>query len=104
MKNYRPSSSFAIRVILSRFFSVGIAACLVGYTLLMVSTISLINERKDIQASIRSSQVAISDLEIRYFELAKSIDTETIKNLGFTHTTTPYFAYTQPEHRTVALR
>lgn len=91
------------RVLASRGLGVFAAGCIVVYMVLMVQTISLINERKDIRGSIRDAQVAISDLEVNYFELAQSIDEETIKDLGFTESVIPVFAYTTPEHPTVAL-
>lgn len=97
------TSSFKTRVLVSRLLTVGIGVCIASYMILMVSTISLINQRKDIRGSIRNAQVAISDLEVRYFDFAKSIDQNVITNLGFTHSTVPVFAYTHPENATVAL-
>jgi hypothetical protein len=63
----------------------------------------LINERKDIRAEIRDTQVAISDSEVKYFELAQSIDKNVIASLGFTESTVPVFAYTHPDYPTVAV-
>jgi predicted RND superfamily exporter protein len=97
------TNSFKTRVWLSRFLTTGIGICVMSYIFLMVSTISLINERKEVRVDIRDAQVAISDLEVRYFDLAKSIDKDIIANLGFTHSTVPVFAYTYPENTTVAL-
>lgn len=91
------------RAIISRSLSVIAVGCVVVYMVLMVRTISLINERKDIRAEIRNTQVAISDSEVRYFELAQSIDKSVIESLGFTESTVPVFAYTHPDYPTVAL-
>ncbi|HQV64948.1 MAG TPA: hypothetical protein PKZ56_01835 [Candidatus Paceibacterota bacterium] len=91
------------RMIISRSLSFIAAGCIVVYMVLMVRTISLINERKDIRAEIRNTQVAISDSEVRYFELAQSIDKKVIENLGFTESTVPVFAYTHPDYPTVAV-
>lgn len=92
------------RAIISRGLSAMAVGCIVVYMVLMVQTISLINERKDIRNSIRNAQVAISDLEVRYFDLAKSIDQNVITDLGFTESVVPVFAYTHPDYPTVALR
>ena len=97
------NSSLFNRVNIARGLSAIAAGCIVVYMVLMVQTISLINERKDIRASVRDAQVAISDLEVHYFELAQSIDEKTIADLGFTESVIPVFAYTSPEHPTVAL-
>lgn len=91
------------RAIISRSLSMIAVGCVVVYMVLMVRTISLINERKDIRAEIRNTQVAISDSEVRYFELAQSIDKNVIESLGFTESTVPVFAYTHPDYPTVAL-
>lgn len=95
--------SFKTRVWLSRFLTVGIGICVMSYIFLMISTISLINERKEVRVDIRDAQVAISDLEVRYFDLAKSINQDIISNLGFTHSTVPVFAYTYPENITTTV-
>lgn len=93
----------SVRVLISRALSAVAVGCIVVYMILMVQTISLINERKDIRGSIRNTQVAISDLEVRYFELAQSIDQQVISDLGFTESTVPTFAYTHPDYPTVAM-
>ncbi len=96
------SKSFKTRVWFTRFLVVGIFSCAVGYMSLMVSITSFIRERQDVRDSIRKTQIAISDLEVRYFELAQSIDKNIITDLGFVNNTVPVFAYTNPENATVA--
>lgn len=92
-----------MRVIISRSLTAVATGCIAVYMVLMVQTISLINERKDIRAEIRDTQVAISDSEVKYFELAQSIDKNVIASLGFTESTVPTFAYTHPDYPTVAV-
>jgi len=92
-----------MRVIISRALTAVSIGCITVYMVLMVQTISLINERKDIRAEIRDTQVAISDSEVKYFELAQSIDKNVIASLGFTESTVPVFAYTHPDYPTVAV-
>lgn len=92
-----------MRVIISRALTTVSIGCIAVYMVLMVQTISLINERKDIRAEIRDTQVAISDSEVKYFELAQSIDKNVIASLGFTESTVPVFAYTHPDYPTVAV-
>ncbi len=99
----RTSSTSHIQVIISRSLSLFAGLCIVAYMVLMVQTISLINERKDIRSEIRNTQVAISDLEVKYFELAQSIDQKVITDLGFTESVIPVFAYTRPDYPTVAV-
>jgi hypothetical protein len=91
------------RVLISRTLTGFAGVCIMTYMVLMVQTISLINERKDIRESIRQTQIAISDGEVQYFKLAQSIDTSTMQALGFTESTVPVFAYTHPNFATVAL-
>ena len=98
---FAPSSR--IQVVISRTLSIFAGVCVVAYMVLMVQTISLINNRKDIRSEIRNTQVAISDLEVKYFELAQSIDQKVITDLGFTESVIPVFAYTQPQYPTVAV-
>jgi hypothetical protein len=69
---------------------------------MMIQTVTLINERKDIRESIRQTQVGISDLEIQYFKLAQGIDKQTIEQLGFKESVVPVFAYTKPAYESVA--
>ncbi len=104
-QSHTPTASSRARVIISRTLSVAVGTCVIAYMVLMVQTISLINERKDIRTEIRDTQVAISDLEVRYFELAQSIDQKVISDLGFTESVIPVFAYTntKPSYPTVAL-
>lgn len=102
-QSHTPSRSSRTRMILSRCLSVFAGGCIAVYMVLMVQTISLINERKDIRAEIRNTQVAISDLEVKYFELAQSIDQQVITDLGFTESAVPVFAYTKTNYPTVAL-
>lgn len=99
------TSSSRARVITSRVLSIFAGTCVIAYMVLMVQTISLINERKDVRSEIRDTQVAISDLEVKYFELAQSIDQKVITDLGFTESVIPVFAYTdtKPTYATVAL-
>ena len=101
-QSHTPTASSRARVIISRTLSVAAGTCVIAYMVLMVQTISLINERKDIRTD---TQVAISDLEVRYFELAQSIDQKVISDLGFTESVIPVFAYTntKPSYPTVAL-
>lgn len=104
-QSHMPVPSSRSKVIISRVLSVFAGTCVVAYMVLMVQTISLINERKDIRSEIRDTQVAISDLEVKYFELAQSIDQKVITELGFTESVIPVFAYTdvKPTYATVAL-
>ncbi len=96
------SKSFKTRVWVTRFLIVGIFSCVVGYMSLMVSITSFIRERQEMRDTIRKTQIAISDLEVRYFEFAQSIDKNAIAELGFVNNTVPIFAYTNPENATVA--
>jgi citrate lyase alpha subunit len=102
MKN-NSQNQFITRIGLSRFLTV-ITLSLVGtYVGVTVQTISLVNERKEIREEVRQTQIAISDLEVNYFELAQSIDEGTIQELGFTESVVPVFAYTRDTYPTVAL-
>lgn len=85
---------FMNRVVLSRGLTAIVVGLLCAYGGFMVQAISLIQERKDVRESIRQTQIAISDLEVDYFNLAQSIDPQTIQQLGFTESTVPVFAYT----------
>ena len=104
-QSHMSTTSSKTRVIISRVLSVFAGTCVIAYMVLMVQTISLINERKDVRTEIRDTQVAISDLEVKYFELAQSIDQKVINDLGFTESVIPVFAYTntKPSYPTVAL-
>lgn len=100
-QTFAPSSRK--QVIIARTLSAFAGLCIVAYMVLMVQTISLINDRKDIRSEIRNTQVAISDLEVKYFELAQSIDQKVITDLGFTESVIPVFAYTHTDYPTVAV-
>jgi ABC-type proline/glycine betaine transport system substrate-binding protein len=91
------------REIISKTLTVTIGVLIASYIVMMVQTVSLVNERKDIREETRQTQVTISDLEIQYFQLAQSIDKETIEKLGFKESVLPVFAYTKPVYDTVAL-
>lgn len=94
------------RAVISRTLSCVAFGMVAVYMVLMVQTISLINQRKEVQNATRDAQVAISGLEVRYFELAQSIDQKTITDMGFTESVIPTFAYTNagPSYPTVAIR
>ena len=66
------------------------------YGFLLIKTVVLANDRKSIKNDMRSYQVTISELETTYFNLARSIDTVKVSELGFRETTDPVFAYTEP--------
>jgi hypothetical protein len=85
-----------------RTLSVCCAVFALSYVTLMVQTVSLVNERKEIREEIRTEQIKISDLETTYFTLAQSIDVPTLEKMGFTESGIPQFAYTQPTYSTVA--
>lgn len=92
--SHQSKRSIMNRVVLSRGLTAVVVGLLCAYGGFMVSAISLIQERKEVRESIRQTQIAISDLEVDYFNLAQSIDTQTIQQLGFTESTVPVFAYT----------
>lgn len=92
------------RVFISRFFTSVLVMIVVAYAGLTVQTAVFANERKELREEIRQTQIAISDLEVNYFDLAQAIDTETINSLGFTEIATPLFAYTETSYPSVALR
>ncbi len=92
------------RAVISKTLSCMVFGMIAVYMVLMVRTVSLISERKDIRNATRDVQVKISDLEVKYFDLAQSIDQKTITDLGFTESVVPVFAYTNPEYPTVAIR
>jgi hypothetical protein len=85
-----------------RTLSICCAVFALSYVTLMVQTVSLVNERKEIREEIRTEQIKISDLETTYFTLAQSIDVPTLEKMGFTELGIPQFAYTQPTYSTVA--
>jgi hypothetical protein len=91
------------RATISKTLTATVGLLVASYMVMMIQTVSLINERKDIREETRQTQVAISDLETQYFQLAQSIDKTTIEKLGFTESTVPLFAYTKPVYDTVAL-
>lgn len=82
------------------FLVIGLFGSYLGVT---IGTISLVNERKEIREEMRQTQIAISDLEVTYFDLAQAIDSETITQLGFTDSVVPVFAYTKEVYPSVAL-
>ncbi len=95
--------SFLNRVLVSRFFT-GVLVLIIGaYAGFTVQSVALTNERKELREEIRQTQIAISDLEVTYFELAQAIDPTTIEQLGFSETVTPVFAYTEESYPAVAL-
>ena len=102
--SHSPDTAPSRRVIVSRVLSACVVVLIIAYMGMMVKTISLVNDRKDIRTQIRDTQVAVSDLEVKYFNLAQSIDQAEISRLGFTDSTTPVFAYTNPAFPTVAIR
>jgi len=91
------------RMHISRYLSGFVGVLVVGYVGIMIATVSLIQDRKEIRESIRQTHIAISDLEVHYFELAQAIDTETIKQLGFTESVVPVFAFTDAGYPAVAV-
>lgn len=95
--------SFFNRMIVSRLFT-GLLVVIIGaYAGFTVQSVALTNERKELREEIRQTQIAISDLEVTYFELAQAIDPTTIEQLGFTETVTPVFAYTEDSYPAVAV-
>ncbi len=73
------------------------AVCLsIMYGFLLIKTIGLANDRKSMKNDIRTYQVTISELETNYFNLARSIDTVKVSEMGFQETSDPVFAYTEP--------
>ena len=66
------------------------------YGFLLIKTISLANDRKSMKTDMRNYQVTISELETNYFNLARSIDTVKVSELGFQEISDPVFAYTEP--------
>lgn len=108
MKFFTSSSTSQIlarpyRATIARTLTATAGLLVASYVIMMVQTVSLVNERKDIREETRQTQVGISDLEIQYFQLAQSIDKETIEKLGFKESAVPVFAYTKPVYDTVAL-
>jgi len=67
-----------------------------GYSILIVGTIISINQRKDLYSEIRTKQAQVSELEVKYFNLAQQIDLEKVNELGFIDMPNAVFAYTIP--------
>jgi hypothetical protein len=74
------------------------------YSFFIARTVVAVNQRKDVRAEIRDTQTRVSDLEIKYFNLASNIDMQKATELGFIDSQTPTFAYTKPAAETVAVR
>jgi hypothetical protein len=96
----QPKRSY--RAVISKTLTACFGMLLFSYVFMMIQTVTLINERKDIRESIRQTQVGISDLEIQYFKLAQGIDKQTIEQLGFKESVVPVFAYTKTAYDSVA--
>jgi hypothetical protein len=101
--NTPSQQSFLNRIRMIRILTVLVIGLFGATISIPVMTITMVNERKDIREQVRQTQIAISDMEVQYFELAQSIDPETIKQLGFTESITPVFAYTKENYPAVAL-
>lgn len=82
---------------------IGVIAMFGLYSFLVVSTIVSVNQRKDIRATIRTTQAQVSDLEISYFNLAAQVDIHKAEELGFVNAPVPKFAYTGSQEGKVAL-
>lgn len=99
-ENYKPARTY--RATISKCLTACVGMLALSYVFMMIQTVTLINERKDIRESIRQTQVGISDLEIQYFKLAQGIDKQTIEQLGFKESVVPVFAYTKTAYDSVA--
>ncbi len=67
-----------------------------AYSFFIGHSVIAINQRKVLMGQIRTTQSAVSDSEIKYFNLASGIDMTTVSKLGFIDSETPDFAYTNP--------
>lgn len=85
---------------LSRILGIGVGILVVTYSVLLVQTINTVSERKELRTEIQEAQQRVSELETKYFELANTIDSNYVKQLGFVENADPVFAYTIPDHVT----
>lgn len=74
-----------------------------SYSFFIARAVVAIDQRKDLNKEIQTAQMAVSDLEMRHFNLASSIDMAKAAEFGFVDAKTPDFAYTNPLAETVAL-
>jgi hypothetical protein len=88
---------------LNRYLLGGLIVFFMAYSFFIGRTVIVIDQRKDLAKEIQTAQMAVSDLEIEYFNLASSIDMAKALELGFVDSKTPDFAYTHPAEETVAL-
>lgn len=81
-----------------------IVGLFVVYSVLIVTTILSINDRKNLYSDIRAKQAQLSELEIKYFNVAQQIDLNKARELGFVDQAAT-FAYTNPiSDNAVAIR
>ena len=95
--------------IISGRFNTGLLLMVVAlfgaYSFFIGHSVVAINQRKDLLSQVRTTQSAVSDSEIKYFNLASAIDMNTVAKYGFVDSKTPDFAYTSPNGEdTVAVR
>lgn len=87
----------------NRYLLVALVGMFALYSFFIARSVVAINQRKTLYSEVRTSQAKVSDLEIKYFNLASSIDIQKAAALGFVESKTPTFAYTHPDADTVAL-
>ncbi len=87
----------------NKHYLAGIVGLFAVYSFFIVSTVIAINQCKDLRVEMRTSQARVSELEIKYFALASSIDETKAQSLGFIASETPSFAYMSPLPEKVAL-
>jgi hypothetical protein len=67
----------------NRYLLLALVGMFVLYSFFIARSVVAINQRKTLYTEIRTSQAKVSDLEIKYFDLASTIDAKKAADLGF---------------------
>lgn len=81
---------------LNKTLLLALVGMFVVYSFFIARAVIAVNERKALYADLRTSQAKVSELEIKYFNLASAVDVEKAATLGFIESKNPTFAYTRP--------
>lgn len=81
----------------------GVAFMFVAYSFLIVGTIVMVNDRKDLRSDIQEEQLAVAEAEINFFKSSAMIDNEFALAQGYQPVGTPHFVYNVTSDDKVAL-